>query len=89
MSEYRVTKEADDKFVHRGQEVNFTVTTQMAPKKNEKNENLTEFKITDTSTGLLKTVLRLKKLQLLVLRKQLQVIKQLLLRIAKARLYTL
>ena len=31
MSEYRVTKEADDKFVHRGQEVNFTVTTQMAP----------------------------------------------------------
>lgn len=36
MSEYRVTKEADDKFVHRGQEVNFTVTTQMAPKKNEK-----------------------------------------------------
>ena len=52
MSEYRVTKEADDKFVHRGQEVNFTVTTQMAPKKNEKNENLTEFKITDTSTGL-------------------------------------
>ena len=24
MSEYRVTKEADDKFVHRGQEVNFT-----------------------------------------------------------------
>ena len=32
MGEYKVTKEASDKFVHRGQRVNFTVTTQMAPK---------------------------------------------------------
>lgn len=52
MSEYKVTKEAGDKFVHRGQRVNFKVTTQMAPKKNEQNKNLKEFKITDTSTGL-------------------------------------
>lgn len=62
MSEYRVTKEADDKFVHRGQEVNFTVTTQMAPKKNEKNENLTEFKITDTSTGLAENSFKIKEI---------------------------
>ena len=52
MSEYKVTKETGDKFVHRGQRVNFTVTTQMAPKKNEQNKELKEFKITDTSTGL-------------------------------------
>ena len=52
MSEYKVTKETDDKFVRRGQRVNFTVTTQMAPKKNEQNKDLKEFKITDTSTGL-------------------------------------
>lgn len=52
MSEYKVTKETEDKFVHRGQRVNFTVTTQMAPKKNEQNKDLKEFKITDTSTGL-------------------------------------
>ena len=62
MSEYRVTKEADDKFVHRGQKVNFTVTTQMAPKKNEKNENLTEFKITDTSTGLAENSFKIKEI---------------------------
>lgn len=62
MSEYRVTKEPDDKFVHRGQEVNFTVTTQMAPKKNEKNEDLTEFKITDTSTGLAENSFKIKEI---------------------------
>lgn len=38
MSEYKVTKAADDKFVRRGQRVNFTVTTQMASKTNAKNE---------------------------------------------------
>lgn len=32
MEKYNVKKEADDKFVHRGQTVNFTITTQMAPK---------------------------------------------------------
>lgn len=52
MSEYKVTKETGDKFVHRGQRVNFTVTTQMAPKTNAANENLTTFKVIDTSTGL-------------------------------------
>lgn len=62
MSEYKVTKEAGDKFVHRGQRVNFTVTAQMAPKKNEKNENLTEFKITDTSTGLDKESFRIEEI---------------------------
>lgn len=52
MGEYKVTKEASDKFVHRGQTVDFTVTTQMAPKKNSKDETLTTFKVIDTSTGL-------------------------------------
>lgn len=52
MGEYKVTKEASDKFVHRGQRVNFTVTLRMAPKSNEDGDNLTQFKVIDTSTGL-------------------------------------
>lgn len=52
MSEYRVTKEAGDKFVHRGQRVNFTVTTQMASKTKANGDTLTTFKVVDTSTGL-------------------------------------
>ena len=52
MEKYNVTKAADDKFVRRGQRVNFTVTTQMAPKTNANNEDLTSFKVVDTSTGL-------------------------------------
>ena len=52
MENYNVVKEADDKFVSRGQRVNFTVTTQMASKKDANNENLTTFKVIDTSTGL-------------------------------------
>lgn len=52
MEKYNVTKSADDKFVHRGQRVNFTVTTQMAPKSNEDGDSLTQFKVIDTSTGL-------------------------------------
>ena len=52
MGEYKVTKEASDKFVHRGQRVNFTVTTQMAPKENSNGNTLTTFKVIDTSTGL-------------------------------------
>lgn len=52
MESYNVTKVADDKFVHRGQRVNFTVTTQMASKTNANNEALTRFKVVDTSTGL-------------------------------------
>lgn len=61
MGEYKVTKEADDKFVHRGQTVNFTVTTQMAPKKNSQNEALTTFKVIDTSTGLKEDSFKLTK----------------------------
>lgn len=52
MEKYNVTKAAGDKFVHRGQRVDFTVTTQMAPKTNANNEDLTSFKVVDTSTGL-------------------------------------
>lgn len=62
MSEYKVTKETEDKFVRRGQRVNFKVTTQMAPKKNEKNEDLKEFKITDTSTGLAKDSFKIENI---------------------------
>lgn len=52
MEGYNVGKTADDKFVSRGQRVNFTVTTQMAPKTNEDDDTLTQFKVVDTSTGL-------------------------------------
>lgn len=52
MEGYKVGKTADDKFVSRGQRVNFTVTTQMAPKTNEDGDTLTQFKVVDTSTGL-------------------------------------
>ena len=52
MENYNVVKEADDKFVSRGQRVNFTVTTQMASKKDANNKDLTTFKVIDTSTGL-------------------------------------
>lgn len=49
---YKTTKEADDKFVHRGQRVNFKVTAQMAPKKGLNGKDLKNFKVIDTSTGL-------------------------------------
>ena len=52
MENYNVKKEATDKFVHRGQSVDFTVTTQMASKTNADNETLKTFKVIDTSTGL-------------------------------------
>lgn len=52
MEGYNVTKEANDKFVHRGQTVDFTVTTQMASKTNADGKNLKTFKVIDTSTGL-------------------------------------
>ena len=52
LEKYNVNKTATDRFVHRGQTVNFTVTTQMAPKSNEERETLTQFKVVDTSTGL-------------------------------------
>ena len=52
MEKYNVVKEANDKFVSRGQRVNFTVTTQMASKKDANGNALTKFKVIDTSTGL-------------------------------------
>ncbi len=52
MENYKVVKEANDKFVSRGQRVDFTVTTQMASKKDADNKDLTTFKVIDTSTGL-------------------------------------
>ena len=52
MEKYNVKKEADDKFVHRGQTVNFTITTQMAPKSNEDGDKLRSFTVKDTSKGL-------------------------------------
>lgn len=52
MESYNVTKQTEDKFVHRGQRVNFTVTTQMASKTEANGDTLTTFKVVDTSTGL-------------------------------------
>ena len=52
MENYNVVKEANDKFVSRGQRVNFTVTTQMASKEDANGNALTKFKVIDTSTGL-------------------------------------
>lgn len=52
MESYNVTKQTEDKFVHRGQCVNFTVTTQMASKTKANGDTLTTFKVVDTSTGL-------------------------------------
>lgn len=52
MESYNVTKQTYDKFVHRGQRVNFTVTTQMASKTKANGDTLTTFKVVDTSTGL-------------------------------------
>lgn len=53
VSNYTVKKEASDSFVHRGQKVTFTVTTQFPAKTNEAGEILNSFKIKDTPTGLL------------------------------------
>lgn len=52
MESYNVTKQTEDKFVHRGQRVNFTVTTYMASKTKANGDTLTTFKVVDTSTGL-------------------------------------
>lgn len=52
IEKYKTTKETSDKFVHRGQTVNFKVTAQMAPKKGMNNKELKTFKVVDTSTGL-------------------------------------
>lgn len=62
LEKYNVTKIADDTFVKRGQTVNFTVKTQMAPKSNEEGKTLTQFKVVDTSTGLKSDSFRLTKI---------------------------
>lgn len=50
---HNITKEASDYFVHRGQEVEFTVTTTFPPKTNAAGtEDLTTFKVIDKPTGL-------------------------------------
>lgn len=50
---HNITKKASDSFVHRGQEVEFTVTTTFPPKTNAAGtENLTTFKVIDKPTGL-------------------------------------
>ncbi|MFR2329494.1 SpaH/EbpB family LPXTG-anchored major pilin [Blautia massiliensis (ex Durand et al. 2017)] len=64
MEKYNVKKEATDKFVHRGQSVDFTVTTQMASKTNADKENLKTFKVIDTSTGLKATSFVLKSVKI-------------------------
>ena len=62
LEKYNVNKTASDRFVHRGQAVNFTVTTQMAPKSNEEGKTLTQFKVVDTSTGLKSDSFKLTKI---------------------------
>lgn len=62
LEKYNVNKTASDRFVHRGQTVNFTVTTQMAPKSNEEGKTLTQFKVVDTSTGLKSDSFKLTKI---------------------------
>ena len=48
-----ITKEANDKFVHRGQTVNFTVTTTFPPKQNAAGTaDLNTFKVIDKPAGL-------------------------------------
>ena len=48
-----ITKETNDNFVHRGQTVEFTVTTTFPPKKNAAGtEDLTTFKVIDKPEGL-------------------------------------
>ena len=57
MNDYNVTKTTNDTFVHRGQNVTFKVTTQMAPYKNG-DKTLETFKIKDTPTNLKVTALK-------------------------------
>ena len=58
LNKYNVTKETNDEFVHRGQTVTFTVTTQMAPKTNDEGVTLETFKIQDKPTNLQVTNLK-------------------------------
>lgn len=52
MEGFHVDKEADDKFVHRGEEVTFTVTTKFPAKKDANGNDLTSFVINDHPVGL-------------------------------------
>lgn len=59
MDSYKIDKTTSDSFVHRGQEVTFTIKTQLPARTNEVIENgvlvkkeLTQFEIVDTPNGL-------------------------------------
>lgn len=50
---YNTDKKANDKFVHRGETVNFTITTKFPAKTNANGDPLTKFEILDEPNGLL------------------------------------
>lgn len=50
---YNTDKTASDKFVHRGENVDFTITTKFPAKENVEGDVLTKFVIVDTPNGLL------------------------------------
>lgn len=52
LEQYNVNKTASDRFVHRGQTVTFTISTQMAPKSNEAGAELKNFTVKDTPVNL-------------------------------------
>lgn len=52
LEQYNVNKTASDKFVHRGQTVTFTISTQMAPKSNEAGAELKNFTVKDKPVNL-------------------------------------
>ena len=52
LEKYKVNKAASDRFVHRGQTVTFTISTQMAPKSNEASAELKNFTVKDKPVNL-------------------------------------
>lgn len=52
LEKYKVNKTASDRFVHRGQTVTFTISTQMAPKSNEADAELKNFTVKDKPVNL-------------------------------------
>ncbi|CUO09255.1 Predicted outer membrane protein [Allocoprococcus comes] len=52
LEKYNVNKTASDRFVHRGQTVTFTISTQMAPKSNESGAELKNFTVKDKPVNL-------------------------------------
>lgn len=52
LENYNVNKTASDRFVHRGQTVTFTISTQMAPKSNEAGAKLKNFTVKDKPVNL-------------------------------------